>query len=53
MFNETQEKLMEHEVRIRMMEESYKDIKTLLRWIMAIGITAIAIPVMLHYFSLT
>lgn len=52
MFDPTQEKFMQHEVRIRMLEQLTKDTKSLLRWLVAIGLSSVLIPVLLHYYKL-
>lgn len=46
-----EEHIIDHEVRIRMVEADFKDIKTLMRWLLSIGITSVLIPVLMHYFS--
>ena len=48
----TEERLINHEVRIRMMEEVIKDIRQLMRWLIGIGLTVVIIPVSLHYLRL-
>lgn len=47
-----QEKFVDQEVRIRMLELLAKDTRNLLRWILGVGITAIVIPILLHRFGL-
>jgi len=42
-----------HEVRIQMMEQVAKDIKSLLRWIIGIGITSVVIPIFMHKYGLS
>jgi hypothetical protein len=42
------DKQMDHEIRIRLLEESLKDMKHLLYWIVGLGITSIIIPIFLH-----
>jgi hypothetical protein len=52
MFDPIQEKFMQHEVRIQIMEQVAKDIKKLLWGIISIGITAVLLPIVLHRFGL-
>lgn len=44
---------MEHEVRLRLLEQTAKDTHNLLRWLVALGISAVIVPVLLHYLQLT
>jgi hypothetical protein len=45
--------IIEHEIRIRILEETSKDIRGILRWLLSIGVTSIIIPIVLHYYNLT
>lgn len=50
MIDLAQEKYIDHEVRIRMLEQTYKDTNKLLRWILTTVIT-IGMPILLHAFN--
>ena len=44
--------MIDHEVRIRILEKTSSDIKSLLQWILGTVIIGMVIPVTLHSFGL-
>jgi hypothetical protein len=51
MLDPLEEKVMEQEARLRVVEKSHEMVIGLLRWILAVGVTAIIIPILLHKFG--
>ncbi len=43
---------VDHEVRIRMLEKVNGDIRNLLKWILGVAVTSVAVPLILHKFGL-
>lgn len=52
MFDSVQEKFMQHEVRIRMLEQLARDTKNLLKWILAVAVGSVLVPMLIHYYHL-
>lgn len=52
MDNLKDEKYVDHEVRIRLLEGINSDIRNLLKWILGVAITAVAVPLLLHKYGL-
>ena len=52
MLDPLEEKVMEQEARIRVLEKSSDAIIGLLRWILATAIAAVIIPILIHKYGL-
>ena len=46
-----QEQYIDHEIRIRLLERTNKEIRTALYSLIGIGITSIVLPVILHHYN--
>ncbi len=51
MLDPLEEKVMEQEARLRVVEKSHEIVVGLLRWILAVGVSAVVIPILLHKFG--